>query len=498
MFVVRSTTRRVILALGVATAALAVSPAVHAQTTDDTDASEIKSLEQDLAAQRAATLRLTRRLSALEKKTGLQAKATLDAQTALEAKTAIETQNAIKAQATLDRQNTLEAQKAVEPALSPPAQVKAGFAGYDGGFYVEDASGNNSLHIDGLLQPRFTYFAPRGTSQYGGSDQSSANFNVFLGRLYFSGNLIDPSITYFFTLQGTTTGNGSGITLLDAEMAKKFSPYLTIEAGKYWSSYTYEYYDDIGKYLLPDLSAAEWAFSLGRQTGVRVSGTAGKLTYRFSVSNAIPGSDVGSSENFNTNTAEIANLQYDVLAPYGYQESDPSPGGATKPELTVWAAAMYNPVNTSSAFENEIAGDRTYGATANLNFRYGYFSFQGSGYYKNNNSWEGVHGSYNSAGWQEQAGYYLIPSKLEIAERVDGIDWGYGEIPDTGGSEVQWFAGPSNFSFHHLTEYTGGLNYYFHGHNFKTQLQYSYMDGSGFNKGGFSANRVVLQGQLEF
>src|ERR1700722_14759880 len=134
-------------------------------------------------------------------------------------------------------------------------------AGYDNGFYIKDASGNNTLHVNGLFQPRFNHFETNDTAPFGAADQSSNNFDIFLGRLYFSGNVVDPSVAYFVTLQGTTTGNGSGIPLLDAVLAKSFSPYLKVEAGRYWSAYTYEYNDDIGQYLLPDLSAAEWAFS---------------------------------------------------------------------------------------------------------------------------------------------------------------------------------------------------------------------------------------------
>ncbi len=38
-----------------------------------------------------------------------------------------------------------------------PETASSVTAGYDGGFYVKDASGNNSLKINGLLQPRYTY-----------------------------------------------------------------------------------------------------------------------------------------------------------------------------------------------------------------------------------------------------------------------------------------------------------------------------------------------------
>ena len=385
----------------------------------------------------------------------------------------------------------------------PVARAQAGpgnpvTAGFDDGFYIRDASGDYSLHIDGLLQPRFNHFQTSGTSSFGATDQTSNNFDIFLGRLYFSGNLVDPSITYWVTLQGSTTGNGSGITLLDAEVAKTFSPYLKVEAGRYWSAYTYEYNDDIAQYLFPDLSAAEWAFSLGRQTGLRVSGSVAKLTYRVSVSNSIPGSDVGNTENLHAKPAVIGNVQYDILQPYAAQETNPDPAGVAQPQLSLWASAMYNPVAYSSVFENDLAGDVTHGATASVNYRYGYFTFQGTGYYKTNEERADVHPRFDSHGWGEQAGYYLVPGKIELAERVDAIQWGLGQIAATGGTETQWYAGPANFSYRDLHEYTLGLNYYIRGHRAKVQMAYSYVSGSGFNDVPFRANRVILQAQLGF
>jgi len=245
------------------------------------------------------------------------------------------------------------------------------------------------------------------------------------------------------------------------------------------------------------LSAAEWAFSLGRQIGTRVSGKSGRLGYSFSVSNSISGSDVGSNQNTHEKLAAILNVNYDVLEPYGYQETDPGTMWVNKPQLSIWASAMYNPVEYTSVFQNDLKGDKTHGATASVNYRYGHFSTQVSGYYKKNEGRDG-NSSFESHGWQEQAGYYLVPGKLELAQRIDQVRWGRGQIAESGGKANQWYAGPANFSFNRLTEYTAGLNYYFVGHKAKTQLAYSYLDGKGFDGGDFDAKRLLLQAQVAF
>ncbi|MEJ0046154.1 MAG: hypothetical protein WDN04_08515 [Rhodospirillales bacterium] len=295
-------------------------------------------------------------------------------------------------------------------------------------------------------------------------------------------------------MQATTQGAAAapGIILLDGELAKTFSPYLKLEMGRYWSAYTYEYYLDIGQYLLPDLSAAEWAFALGRQMGVRASGKAGPVSYSLSVSNPIPGSLSGATENTTTKLAVIGHLGWDILAPYKPMETDPDPHLVSSPQLSLWMSVAYNPVQTGSRIYNDVKGDNTKGATVSLNMRDGFFSFQGSGYYKHNDARAAedglpAHGGFDSYGWQEQAGYYIIPGTLELVERVDGIHWGYQQTGPTvadSDSDTQWYAGPDNFGYRQITEYSAGLNYYLHGHRAKVQVAYSYLNGGEFQRRG--------------
>ncbi len=486
-------------------AALTAHAQAFAQAAGNGTQDEIAALRRELRAQQEVTRRLAHRLDILSS-------------TQHETQTANQRQiKQVIDRAVAEHQAMTQKQIAAVEAPSDTSVVKAGFklgdsprgiSGYKSGFFISDENGDNTLYVDGLLQPRFRFFEPSGTTKFGAKDQASNNFDIFLARLYFSGNLVDPSLTYFFTLQGSTQGapGAPGITLLDAEVAKAFSPLLKVEMGRYWSAYTYEYFLDIGKYMFPDLSAAEWAFALGRQLGVRVSGKYGDFTYRVSLSNPVPGSTSGATENTTTKLAAIGNVTWDILAPYGYVETDPDPHAAPKPELSLWASGMYNPVQNGSRVYNDVAGDNTEGATASLNFRDGRFTFQGSGYYKHTdargpNEFNNGHPAFNSYGWQEQAGFYLVPGVLEAAERVDAVNWGYrqtGPVVADSASDTQWYAGPDNFGWRHITEYTADLNYYLHGHNAKAQLAYSYLQGSTFQDEGFSANRVILQTQLAF
>ncbi len=390
---------------------------------------------------------------------------------------------------------TIGRAREVTPGTAPNMPVEADI--YNKGFFLKSKHEKFSLFINGLAQTRYTFFKPNSIGQFGADNPAVSNFDLFLGRLAFSGNVFEPDLKYFFQIQGSTAGNSNTISLLDWFTSKTFNPYLTIQAGRSWTFYTYEYYDNPGNYLFADLSTAEYAFLLQRAIGVQLSGQVGKLGYGGEVANSVPALDAGGQENLHGQMAYIGNLHYDILEPYGWVETDPSIEGATKPELTLWASGMYNPIEYASTFENELPGDKTFGSTASVLFRYGYLSFQGTGYYRRTIQHEGLPG-YDSWGFGEQAGYYIVPGTWELAERVSGVWWGAGEIPSTGGSETTWFSGPGDFSYHSITEYSAGLNYYLYGHNAKIQAAYSYLAGQSFKDAGFGASRVWLQTQIMF
>jgi hypothetical protein len=367
---------------------------------------------------------------------------------------------------------------------------------YDGGFHLASADNNFTMTINGLFQPRFTAFDPNSNAQaLGASTTETNNFDIYLGRLAFSGSIFDPSIKYFVQFQGSTSGNTNQTNFIDWFAQKEFSPELSVQMGRSWTPYSLENLDSPGKYLFPDFSAAEYAFALSRAVGFEAQGQAGKLGYALMVDNSVPGLDAAGQENFNKKTAFIGNVHYDVLAPYGYQESDPN--GASSPELTIWSSVAYNPVAASSAFSNESAGDRTVGATTTVGFRDGWFTLQNTGFYRRTLS--DVQPDFNAWGYAEQAGYYVIPHRLELDARISGVLWG---APDflgfTPGSDVNtWYSGP-NFPYHRIVEHSVGFNYYLHGHNAKLQTAYSYLTGNTFADQGLTANRVWIQAQVMF
>jgi Phosphate-selective porin O and P len=368
---------------------------------------------------------------------------------------------------------------------------------YDGGFYVASEDNKFSLHINGLFQPRFTEFVPNsGATALGAPTSNTSDFDTYLGRLALSGSVFDPSVKYFVQFQGSTSSNTIGMNFIDWFTQKQFSKALSVQMGRSWTPYSLENFDSPGQYLFADFSSAEYAFALSRAVGFEALGQIGKFGYAFMIANSVPGLDAAGQENFNNKLAYIGHVQYDVLAPYGYQESDPNPAGAPT-ELTLWTSAAYNPVATPSAFENQSAGDRTVGVNQTVAFRKKFFTLQNTGFYRDTER-TGLP-SFNSYGFAEQSGYYLIPGHFEIIGRVSGVNWGALDFASTtpGADTNTWYSGP-NFAFHRVDEHSVGFNYYLYGHSAKIQTAYSYMTGNTFDAKGFTAHRVWIQAQIMF
>lgn len=369
-------------------------------------------------------------------------------------------------------------------------------AGYDSGFYIRSAEGNFSTKVNGLVQFRFTGFKPHdGNRGLVPNTGEVNNLDVYLGRLAVSGTAFDPSVHYFFQFQGITAVDNNGISMLDWFVSKTFSKAFTLQGGRSWTPYSYEYYDSPATYLFPDLSTAEYAFSLPRAIGVTASGQSGKFSYAGMVANSIRALDAGGQDNFNSKVAVIGHIGYDILAPYGYDESVPLRSATTKPALSFWGSVAYNPVATASSFENLAPGDTTVNATSTMGFRYRPFSLQTTGYWRRTNPIGGLP-SDDSWGWTEQSGLYVLPGRVELAERVSSVNWGAFHFGPAGFAN-SWFGGPS-FPYHRVQEDSLGLNYYFHGHNAKVQAAYSYLHGNTFSASTFGAARVWLQTQFMF
>ena len=102
--------------------------------------------------------------------------------------------------------------------------------------------------------------------------------------------------------------------------------------------------------------------------------------------------------------------------------------------------------------------------------------------------------AFNSWGFGPQEGFYVVPCRQELA-RISGVNWRAANFSAQRSTVNTWFAGP-NFPCHRVNEDRVGANLYFHKHNAKLQVAYSYLNGNTFDGRRFGAERVGAETQV--
>ena len=346
---------------------------------------------------------------------------------------------------------------------------------YDNGFYIRSKDKRFSLVTNGFSQFRYNLSDPQ-------KGKTTHTFDVALARLAFSGTVFDPNVSYFMQLQGSTSGDSNGVTMLDWWMQYRFSPYLSVQTGRFILPYSRQFYTHPGNLLFPDVSEADLAFNLPRGLGAHLSGKVQRLSYHMAVLNSIRALDGSGQLNVGEEIGVLGRMELAILDPYGYLETSPKPVSA--PQLSVGLAVAFNPIDEASTFQNVVAGDRTTNVTVDTGFRWQRLSFQAAGYYRRNDF--EARGGADDWGYHAQLGFYLVPERWEVAARVSGVDFDKANQSDVIGD---------------INEYNFGINYYLYGHNVKLQTDYSFLDRkrfSGSTRGDRGDHRVRIQTQFLF
>lgn len=107
-------------------------------------------------------------------------------------------------------------------------------AGYDNGFFVASADGDNLLKIAGVVKPRYVFNHQENPPDDALSgnivDENRGGFELTCSRLTFSGHVIDPTWRYIVV---TKVNNAGNVTLLDANVEKQLPGGFAVAAGQF-------------------------------------------------------------------------------------------------------------------------------------------------------------------------------------------------------------------------------------------------------------------------
>ncbi len=399
--------------------------------------------------------------------------------------------------------------------------------GYDHGFYIKSSDEKFLLNISGMMKFRWT-----GTNRQtdnrrlvGRQRQDDINgFEIEQLFLTFAGHIHTDKLTYQITVMGDTDLEHDWTTyyaFVNYEVAKE----LQIRAGLMDIPQGRQFMSWDSRLQFVDRSMVEEAFFLGQSIGVMAHGTLFKrLSYMMGVFNGLnnpadspSGEDPINGAHLDTNFAYAARLVGHILG----TGIDPVTDGETDlawskdPKLDVAASFYFNDDNGDRngpgllySIPDRIRSGRGIGGNATADatgtdyfgfgtdvaFRYRGFSATAEWFLRTVDGdsefsqWELLTGRDDAThvqGGYIQAGYFIIPKKVEVAARMGGI----------------WDNSDDN-----TWEYTFGVNYYpFSSHNLKIQADFTRISEASVDSTWINVNqndeinmfRVQLQAAFE-
>jgi phosphate-selective porin len=336
------------------------------------------------------------------------------------------------------------------------------------GITVESADGNYKAQIGGYAQLIYKY-----TDFDDKAKDDTSDFDIRRFKLVMQGNLFTKDFGYKF--QGDVS---SGFVTEDALINYKFGSPLTVQFGQFKPPQARQELTGAGKQLFPERSLANDTFNLGRDQGLQAAGGfADKLVqYRLGIFNG-NGPNTSNQDNRHMVTGRLD------LNPLGELKMDEAGWPGDKPLVNVggsfaWEKVGPNDVGSNFNRDNDVLDvalnldsftpatfTAAYGKdldwllwTANLNATWMGATFAAE--YYDLNADPDMGDDWDADGYYVQAGYQVIPKKLELAAR-------YSEVKsDDANASAKFDQSQTQF----------GVNYYFDKHNLKVQTDYTMVE----------------------
>lgn len=329
------------------------------------------------------------------------------------------------------------------------------------GLTATSADGTSKLKIGGYAQLIYRY-----TDFDDSVKDPKSDFDIRRFKLQVQGNVFSKNFGY--KLQGDVS---SGWRTEDVFVTYTFAPELTLLAGQFKPAQARQELTSASRLLFPERSLANDTFNLGRDQGLQASGSfADKLVeYRLGINNG-NGPNTGNVDDQHMFTGRID------LNPLGATKMDEAGWPGDKPLVNLggsfaWQEVGAGDVGGAFGTDNDVMDvalaldsldaatfTATYGSdltwllwTANLNATWMGASFAAE--YYNLNADPAIGSDWDADGYYVQAGYQVIPQKLELGVRYSAID-----STDANAS--------ASFD---KSETQFGANYYFAKHSLKLQ-----------------------------
>ncbi len=346
------------------------------------------------------------------------------------------------------------------------------------GFQTRD--GKYSLNIGFRFQTRFTYK----DKDEDFDEADITDIDVRRARLCFGGNIYSKDVYYNVEIDADsfeTNLRDYYIWWTPMEAKEAFSiktGYFKVPANRQWNSSGF-------KLLFQDRSIASDAFKQDRDYGLDIFGKPfdGHMEYHAAVFRGVgqnPAKTIGKDENIDNELLYVLAARY---YPFGWCNANNLATGwdetDVKYEENFKAVIGASVVSNAKEKDKKLAGIDSIIGNLDLGVRYKGFAWDSEYYIRENDPEEDGGDSITSDGFYTQAGYFVLPKKLELAARYSMLD------PN------------ENLRDDVQTEYTVGINYYMRGHRQQIQADVGRFvtETTETDK---NENRIRLQYQMIF
>jgi phosphate-selective porin OprO and OprP len=331
------------------------------------------------------------------------------------------------------------------------------------------------LELSNRVQFRFSYEDPGADQRLTGTvapGDAKGSFRIRRAKTTLEGWFWKPELKYELQLSwaGPEAGASTNTPLEDAIITWDASKkgLFEITFGQFKVPFGRQELTTSSGLQFVDRSLLTFEFTRGRDVGVMVGGQAqgGKLAYRLGMFN---GNAASQLSNANTKFQYDARVTFSPFGDVKYREGDLE---STDKPLVAFAAQFEHNDLRNATNANDML---TVIGGGDVVFKYRGLSLFGEYFFRRRTPEEGA--AFDSPGFNVQAGYFIVPKRLELALRFAGFD-------------------PTDaVSGNDRREKGVAVNYLLHGHNVKIQADFRRLEDKLLER---RTDEVRLQTQLVF
>lgn len=305
------------------------------------------------------------------------------------------------------------------------------------------------------------------------NDPDRGSFRIRRMKTKFEGWVYEKDLTYELQINFADSAN----VLEDANVNYDFTngkKLVMLKGGQYKVPFGRQELTSSGSQQFVDRSAVSNTFARGRDIGVQLWGTPynSKFDWRVGLFN---GNGRTTSRNDNDDLQLNARFQWQPFGDVKYSEGDFESSGKPLLALAVGYEASERPV--AAAGTTPAHGNEQTITAFDLTFKWKGFSLFGEHFQRENDRTLATLATFDDSGYTFQAGYFILPQKLEVALRLSELD-------------------PNDDVSNNEREENGiAVGYFWNKHNHKLQADYRELKNNATN---LDDKEVRLQYQIIF